>query len=101
MGATANLINVAGLAIGVIGIVLAVLFGLRSRRSKKILYVARKFNLLGRRLAGLPRFQAQYDGKKLENLTAVKLLVWNRGNETLTPEDFAKADPLRIVLDVD
>lgn len=93
-----SITNVAGFIFGIIGIVLSIIFYLKSRRFKKLSYSTRSFSLLSGPLSSLPEFSASYKGESLENLTAIKIILWNSGTELISRADISESDPLRIIL---
>ena len=88
--------GVGGMLLGGLGVILAVLFYLKSRRLKALSHCSRTFSLLADSLSALPGFTSEYKGHKLENLTACKSLLWNSGSEIVSSTDLADSDPLRI-----
>jgi len=93
-----SLFNLVGALIGIGGIILAIIFYRRSKRVKKLSYAVRSFSLVSSSTSSLPEFLATYKGCPVTNLTAVKMILWNSGNETLAYSDIAKADQIRISL---
>jgi hypothetical protein len=94
----ANIVDFLSLAIGAIGLALAVIFYLKARRYRRISFAARSFGLVTDATSSLPNFSFQFKNKPLANLTALKVLLWNSGSELITGEDFARTDRLRIEL---
>jgi hypothetical protein len=90
-------LNIIGCALGILGITLAIVFYLRSRRIKLLSYTARSFTLLSNAVTSLSDFSASYRNNELKNLAVTKILLWNSGNELITSTDIANNDPVRIV----
>ena len=90
------IVSIASLIVGAIGILLAVVFYLKSRRIKRISYAIRSFNLIDDTVSSLPGFAASYNGNEFNNLTALKILFWNSGSELLSRNDITSSDPVRL-----
>ncbi|MFA4987110.1 MAG: hypothetical protein WC712_11030 [Candidatus Brocadiia bacterium] len=90
-----------GYLIGVLGVILTIVFYRKGRRIKRLTYASRAFNLISSTASGLPGFEAKYKGVALENLTALKILIWNSGTEIISEADIAESDPIRIQLPED
>jgi hypothetical protein len=90
------IVSIVSLILAAIGILLAVVFYLKSRRIKRISYAVRSFNLIDDSVSSLPGFAASYNGNEFDNLTALKILFWNSGSELLSGNDIASSDPVRL-----
>ncbi len=90
----AEVFSVASCVLGLLGILLAVIFYLQRRRTKRLAFAVRTFGLLSNVTTSLPKFRATFHGTELERLTAVRILLWNTGNDIVHASDIAPADPL-------
>ena len=86
--------NLIGLLIGLIGVLLAIVFYFKSRRKLRVSYEIKYFNLIEDNISNLTGFKAIYNGEELENLTAVKVIIWNSGNNLLEKSDISTINPL-------
>lgn len=80
----------------VLGAILAIVFYTRPRRLRDISWAIRTTNLITNNVAVIPELEITYEGHSVSNLSVSKLLLWNRGAETIKKDDIAVADPLRI-----
>jgi hypothetical protein len=93
---TAFLMNVAGLFLGILGIILAVYFYVKSIRYKRLFYDARSFQLVSERIASISGFTFRYRDEDVRNLSFMRMVVWNSGNDVLHSSDITATDPLRL-----
>jgi len=89
-------LTILSLLVGIVGIVLAIVFYIRSRRVKQPLYTIRSVNLL--RAPKLEVLDIRYANEPIVSLTATKIAFWNGGRETITRDDIAAADPLEVTM---
>jgi hypothetical protein len=90
--------NVGGFLIGVVGIVLAVFYYMRSRRLIRLSYSLRRFTIFGENVGTLPGLSISCGGKPISKLFDYRMLIWNSGSKVVHPSSFASSDPLRIQL---
>jgi hypothetical protein len=88
--------QVSGFAVGVVGIVLAILIWLVTRHYKRIWYDVRSFTLVERERSTVPGLQVFFEKKPVDALTISKICIWNSGKDALRQQDFAPLRPLRI-----
>jgi hypothetical protein len=88
--------QLAAFAVGIFGIVLAVLFYVFSRRYKRVWYVVRSFTLVQRERVTVSQLQVLFSNKPVQALTISKIALWNSGNDVLRHKDFPPMDSLRI-----
>jgi hypothetical protein len=88
--------QILSLLTGILGIGIAVITYLVSRKYKRLWYAVRSFTLVRRERATLPGLQVFFDRKLVEALTISKLVLWNSGKDTVRSSDFAEKDPLRF-----
>jgi hypothetical protein len=88
--------QVSGFIVGVVGIALAILIWLVTRRYKRIWYDVRSFTLVERERSTVPGLQVFFEKKPVEALTISKICIWNSGKDAVRQQDFAPLRPLRI-----
>lgn len=93
-----SVISVGGFILGIIGIILAVVFYLKSRRFSRLHYDTKSFELITDSVSQLPGFAATYRNSPLNNLIASRLILWNSGTNIISASDVAANDPIRIRL---
>ena len=90
--------DVIGYAIGVIGIVIAVIFYFRSRERAIPSYVVLKSLLISPARRHLPeKVTIQYDGHPISTLSTATIFFWNRGRKTLDGNDIVTSRPIKIL----
>jgi hypothetical protein len=87
-------IGLAGLAVGVIGIVLYV----RGKREKRPRYTVRSTTLVEGLTSRYSGLEMRFGGDPISNLTSSRLALWNAGRETIQRQDLAAGDPTRVEL---
>lgn len=88
--------NLIALGIGSIGIFLAIIFYFKALKNKKPVYAIRSFNIIKDFVSGIEKLEILFSGQKIQNLTASKIIFFNKGKETINGADISSADPLRI-----
>lgn len=79
-----------------IGVPLAVIFYVKSRREKSPCFAMRSFNVFRDYVSQIEGLEIKYGGLRVETLTVTHLLFWNRGREPIRREDVASSDPIAI-----
>ena len=85
-----------GTSVGVLGIILAFLLYFRAKANVRLCYaivnrqglISPSYNLLS------DEASIKYADRDIRDLSAVTILVWNRGRRTLSRSDIASSDPL-------
>ncbi|MBZ5551141.1 MAG: hypothetical protein LAO21_00365 [Acidobacteriia bacterium] len=90
--------SVASFTIGALGIVLAVVFYRRTRRTKTLSFAHRSVSIFRNNTPLISKLQVTYEGKATKTLTLTHLAFWNSGNETIRNIDFVENDALRILI---
>jgi hypothetical protein len=85
-----------GVILGFIGVTLAIVFFLKSRRIKRPIYTIRSVHLIRDVSDRVDFLEIKYAGERIPNLTSSKITLWNQGRETIEGSDIAQADPLSI-----
>ncbi len=93
-----QVLSAAGCLLGLIGIVLAVFFYIKSRKFKRLSFSVRTFGILSDSTTKLPGFGASYEGNPIERLTAAKILLWNSRTDIIHSSDLTSEDPIRFQL---
>ena len=89
-----------GTVVGIAGIVLAIVFYLRSKRKAKLAYQHDHVMLVGGRGAGIRRGRDSICCTVVPRITASKIVIWNCGDRTINGADVVAGDRLRLeVLD--
>ena len=97
---TADLVrpDIIGIYIGIIGIILAFIFYVRSKERVKPRILIEGFVLIGETERLFPEtVEIRYNGQIIPTLTKVRVTLWNAGPKTLNSSDIASSDPLRII----
>lgn len=87
-------LGLAGIAI--LGIVLAILFYIKSRRYKLPLYVIVSRNVIKNQTPLIPGLSVHFKGQEQNLVTVSHVWFWNQGNETINASDIVGAKPLAI-----
>jgi len=83
---------------GLVGIVLAILFYLRSRRISQLAYQYDEISLVGGMASAFPEeVEVRFIGTPVPRITVTLVLLWNSGNSTVNGSDVVGSDPVRIV----
>lgn len=89
-------LNLIFLILAILGIVVSIYLYVKSKRKKMPLYSKRSINVISDKFNNFANVDVSYQGKKINNLTVTKIVVWNNGNETINFLDLAATDKLRI-----
>jgi hypothetical protein len=89
--------GVSSLAVGVLGVVLAVILYRWGRRDKKPMWSIKNNNLIRGFSKQLPNLDVKVSGQNVETLSVCKIVFWNAGSETIQGDDIADADRITIV----
>lgn len=88
-----------GTIVGLGGIVLAIVFYLRSRRMSRIAFQHDHVMLVGGRGAAFPaEVEIRFSGTVVPRITASTIVIWNCGDRTIRGSDLVDGDPLRVDL---
>lgn len=89
-------ISIVGFVLGIISFVLSIIFYYKSKKQKKLSYAMSGFSLLTGQAKKYEKLSFLYNDIPIKNLTAVKLVLWNSGNETIDKNDVVYKDPFII-----
>jgi hypothetical protein len=93
--------NLFGIAIGVIGIILAIVFYFKSKKIKKPFYSKVSINLLKRELKRIGNIEVKYLNQSIEDFTITKIAIWNGGHDTINKSNVPENSSLRIAAQED
>lgn len=93
--------GLGGLIVGGVGILLSVIFYLKTRRVKRLAYMVKSFTLITQNVSSISGFEALYRAQPLVSLTASKIVLWNHGNEIINYTDLSSVDRLRVEVSLD
>lgn len=93
---TSPWMGVAGTAFGVLSIVLAVFFYLRTRRFQRPTVLASSNNWFDAKSIPHDEIKLTFRGKTIPRFTITQLYFWNSGNQTIKKSDFAPTSELRL-----
>ncbi|WP_338867964.1 hypothetical protein WBJ53_16250 [Spirosoma sp. SC4-14] len=91
--------NIVTLLLAIIGIILSFYFYFKSKKNKVPIYIARSVNLVRESIKKIETVEIMYAGSKIENLSLTKIALWNDGRDTISFNDVAHADPIKICID--
>lgn len=94
--ASSPIITIGGFVLGVIGIVLAIIFYIRSKKDRIPCFEVKSTTLIEGLHNALDGLQLHYKGMPQDRITVTKLVFWNDGRETIDKRDFVVADPIGI-----
>jgi hypothetical protein len=80
-----------------LSISLAVVFYIRSRRSRRISFICVEKRLIGHGEQDLPAaVQITFNGKKIRQLNRIRVIFWNSGTETILGNEIVSDDKFRF-----
>lgn len=91
-------VSLAGTLFGVIGIVISIVFFLRSRKVKRPTYYSRSMRWFDGKQMPHDELTLLFRGRPISRFTITHIAFWNGGNDTFRALDFAKSSPLRLVI---
>jgi hypothetical protein len=92
-------LNVVSTAFGLIGIILAIIFYIKSKKIRQPIYRTRSINLVKENTSKIKSVSILYNENRINNLSVAKIAIWNAGKETINSTDVAKKDKFRIEID--
>jgi len=91
-----SICNLLGIGIGIIGVLLAIVFFIKSQRIKKPFYSKVSINLLRSELKRIENIEVKYLNQRVDDFTVTKLVIWNGGHDTINKSDVPENSSLRI-----
>ncbi|WP_025628221.1 hypothetical protein [Vibrio parahaemolyticus] len=89
-------VNVISFSVGIIGIVLSVLFYIKSKSTHMPKYQVAGLSLLSKGIKEVDGLKVSLNDRSLDALSLTTVSFWNSGNKTLEITDFAPSDILRV-----
>ncbi len=91
------LFNLISLLLAIMGIVLAYYFYYKSIKYRAPVYAVRSINIIEDNISRINDLEIKYAGSNVKNLSIARVAFWNFGKETISSEDIASLDPIKIV----
>lgn len=83
-----TILTISSLIVGIIGIILAILFYMKTRNDKQVFFEIKSANLISKfltdRIIGLEVF---LNKEKISDLSMSRIVIWNAGNKTINNFD--------------
>lgn len=92
-----DLWSIGGFAVGIVGIILAIVFYFRGKNRKILEYEMHSTNLITEDMANIPGISISLNGQPVSNLISTTIRFINTGNQTILSDDFATLEPLGIL----
>ena len=89
-------IALISLAVAIIGIVLAVIFFIKSQKNKTPCYLFSSNTIIEGVSQTFDEIEIRYKGQAQDLVSVTKLLLWNAGRETIDKTDLVERDQLRV-----
>jgi hypothetical protein len=88
-----------GSTLGFVGLAVAIIFYLRSKRKTRIAYQRDAVSIVGGGSAAFPdELEIRFAGDAVPRVTSDRIVLWNAGNTTIGGSQIVESDPLRIEL---
>jgi hypothetical protein len=81
----------------VIGILVALLLYLLSRKEKEPVFTVSPPDLVAQTVPAENKLKIIWENKEIQNAASVKVGIWNNGSQFIDANDFASTEPMRIV----
>lgn len=92
----AALIGLLGLAIGVLGIILAYVFYKNSKPVRLLAVGTRSFPVISKRAESIADLDVRLKGQPASTISLTYLAIWNAGTESLRRQDIPAGEPLMV-----
>jgi hypothetical protein len=91
-----------GSGLGILGILAAVVFYIRSRKNSRLSFQRDEIAIIGGSEAAFPKeVTISFADSPVDRVTATRYVIWNSGNTTLSGAQIVQSDPLRLELKSD
>ncbi|WP_153448923.1 hypothetical protein [Vibrio algicola] len=90
-------ITLGSFALALFGIVLAIIFYVRSKKDKTPCYDSSSNTIIEGLNQALDGLEVHYKGQAQERVCVTKLVLWNAGRDTIDKSDLVERDQLRVV----
>ena len=91
-------VTLVSIICGVLGVVLAIYFGIKSLPKKKIKVIISSNELITQENADISKLKIIYNEKNIESLTVTKVIFWNGSLPTINDTDIVRAVPFTVSL---
>jgi hypothetical protein len=91
-----TIINYISIGIGLVLSIIGIILQIKSSKKKEIAFSIKSNNLISSSSSMIENLTVLYKDYKVENLTASKILFYNRGNETISKQDLETIDRFSI-----
>ena len=89
--------DVIGVFVGIVGIILAWVFYIRSKEQVRPCILIERTTLIGKSMRLFPELvEIRYNNSAIPELSKVRITFWNAGKKTLNESDIAQHDPITI-----
>ncbi len=89
--------DVIGIFVGIVGIILAWVFYVRSKEEVRPCILIERTTLIGKSERLFPEsVEIRYNNRSIPELSKVRITFWNAGKKTLNESDIAQSDPIAI-----
>lgn len=92
------LLGIAGVVVGLIGIILSVFFYFRSKNKKILEYEITSTQLITKKMTSIPKLKVTIDNQPVKTLASTTIKFFNAGNQSIVFSDFATKEPLGITI---
>lgn len=82
--------------IAVISLILAIYFGISSKKVKRFYYFKKTNKLVSFNSNKPSSLHLFYDDTEIQDVSVTRIAVWNSGNEVINAEDLVESEPLSI-----
>lgn len=89
-------LGIAGILLGLIGLITGYIFYRKGIKIKQPLYVMKTDNLIQNNMAEMSGLSILWNGSSIASLSSSTLIFWNNGADTIDFNDVVKSNPLRI-----
>ena len=94
-------LSILSLVLGALGVTLAIIFYLKSRKFKLPCYALQSFNIVRDLSSKIESLEMFFSNDRIYNLTVSKLAFWNAGRDTINSNDVATSDPITVKISDD
>lgn len=91
--------NIVSLVTFALGVIVSYFFLVIGKKEKKPLFLIRTINLLRSDIKKFDTINIYHSNNKVENLSISKIAFWNGGKATISGDDIAKVNPIKINID--
>lgn len=96
VAANSTAITVFSLAIGVAGIILAVVFYRLGKPVRRLAFATRTFPVVLQQAKRIKGLNVDYKAQNVSRLSVSRLAIWNAGTEPIRGSEISEHDPLRL-----